>query len=282
METAVIFLNRFFDVLWAPLSKSPSYVDIIIISAISALIFLIIFKKTSNQEMIRHYKNKIFAHILEIGLYKDQPILTIKIVLSILGYNLIYLRYTLVPLIVIFLPLLVISVQLNNRYGYFPLEIGNRFIIRADLDKTLVPDIGNSLKKIRCDTSKGILVETPPMRIVSEASIFWRAKVISSEENQQFCQIAIEGTAGTVGKGVFTGTTKQRFSPERRKWRPQSLFVSNAEDFISESSPFEAVSVYYERAAYPFLAWNTDPIVLYFILTLIFGFALKPILRVNI
>jgi hypothetical protein len=171
---------------------------------------------------------------------------------------------------------------LNNRYGYFPLEIDDRLIIRADLDKTLVPDIGNAVERIRCNTSKGILVETPPMRILSEASVFWRGKVISSKRNQQFCRIAIDGTPGTVEKKIFTGVSKQRFSPERRKWHPQSLFVSNAEGFISQTSPFEALTVHYERASYPFLAWNTDPIVLYFILTLIFGFIFKPMIKVYI
>ena len=75
--------NRSFDVLWALLSKTPFYVDMIIISAISAVIFLFIFKKTSNQGSIRTYKNKIFAHILDIRLYKDQPLLTFKTILNI-------------------------------------------------------------------------------------------------------------------------------------------------------------------------------------------------------
>ena len=77
MKNLVIVLNRIFDVLWIPLSSTPHYLDLVIISAISALIFLVIFKKMSNQEMIRHYKNRMIAHIFEIRLYKDQPLQTI-------------------------------------------------------------------------------------------------------------------------------------------------------------------------------------------------------------
>jgi hypothetical protein len=282
MKIIVIFLNRFFDVLWKPLAKSFFYADIIIISAISALIFLIIFKHTSNQKKIHHYKNKILAYILEIRLYKDQPILTIKNILFILGNNFIYLRYTLIPMIAIIPLLLIISVQLNNRYGYSPLEIDNRFIIRADLDKTIVSDIGASLERIRCDTSKGLFLETSPIRIASEASIFWRAKIISQNSGRHFCKIVIAGTDDTVSKDIFTYETRERFSPERCKWQLRCLFVNNAEDFIPETSPFKAVSVTYARATYSFLGWHIDSIILYFILTLLFGFAFKPILKVNI
>ena len=282
MEKAPIFLNHFFDILWSPLSKTPSYLDILIVSAFSALLFLIIFKKTSNQDMIRHYKNKIIAYILEIRLYKDRPVLTLTNVGKILGYNMVYLRYTLVPLVVIIVPVLIISIQLFNRFGYMPIQKDKSFIVCAELDKNVVPDISKTIEKVQCDTSDGILVETPPMRIISDGSIYWRARVIRSEGNDQFVRVSIEGEPQGVDKEVLTSSTKQGFSPEKRKYNLDGLFVDNAEGFISETSPFKAVTVSYRPATYPFLAWRVDPVVLYFILTLILGFLFKPIVKVNI
>ena len=282
MEKAPIFLNHFFDILWSPLSKTPSYLDILIVSAFSALLFLIIFKKTSNQDMIRHYKNKIIAYILEIRLYKDRPVLTLTNVGKILGYNMVYLRYTLVPLVVIIVPVLIISIQLFNRFGYMPIQKDKSFIVCAELDKNVVRDISKTIEKVQCDTSDGILVETPPMRIISDGSIYWRARVIRSEGNDQFVRVSIEGEPQGVDKEVLTSSTKQGFSPEKRKYNLDGLFVDNAEGFISETSPFKAVTVGYRPATYPFLAWRVDPVVLYFILTLILGFLFKPIVKVNI
>jgi len=282
MEKAAIFLNHFFDILWVPLSKTPSYLDILIVSAISALLFLIIFKKTSNQDMIRYYKNKIIAYILEIRLYKDRPVLTLTNVGKILGYNMVYLRYTLVPLVVIIVPVLIISIQLFNRFGYMPIQKDKSFIVCAELDKNVVRDISKTIEKVQCDTSDGILLETPPMRIISDGSIYWRARIIRSEGNDQFVRVSIEGEPQGVDKEVLTSSTKQGFSPEKRKYNLDGLFVDNAEGFISETSPFKAVTVGYRPATYPFLAWRVDPVVLYFILTLILGFLFKPIVKVNI
>ena len=282
MEAILNLLNHFFDLIWIPFAKTPSYIDFILISAISAVIFLVVFKKTSNQEKIRQFKNIIFAHILEIRLYKNQPSLTFKIIFNIFLKNLIYLRYTLFPILIIIPFVLIISIQLNNRYGYLPIKKGDTFIIHVALDKHLASTIAKNPEKIQCDASKGILIETPPIIIESDSSIYWRAKVIDPEKDQQYCRIMIDGTDYTLKKKILTHLSKQRFSPERKKYNIEGLFIDYSEDFISETSPFEALSINYHRAAYPFLFWNMDPIVLYFVLTLILGLVVKPIIKVNI
>ena len=223
METIFLLINRFFDLLWTPFLKTPWYIDIGIISAISAFIFLVIFKKTSNQDKIRYYKGIITAHILEIRLYKDQPSLTAKSIFNILKNNLIYLRYSLIPIIVILPLVLITSVQLNSRYGYLPIKIGDTFIVHATLDTIWAADITKRPEKIRCDSSKGILVETPPLLIESEGNIYWRAKVIGSNKDQQYCRITIDGTDYTFKKKILTVLSKQRFSPELRKYNIQSF-----------------------------------------------------------
>jgi hypothetical protein len=187
----------------------------------------------------------------------------------------------LVPILIILPFVLIISIQLNNRYGYLPIKKGDTFIIHAALDKNLATDIGNSLEKIRSDSSKGIFVETPPMLIESDASIYWRVKVIGSEKDQQYFRILLDGTDYALKKNILTFVSKQRFSPDRTKYNLQSLFINYSEDFIPGTSPFKTLSINYDRATYPFLAWNMDPIVLYFILTLILGLAFKPMISVN-
>ncbi|MFX0137938.1 MAG: hypothetical protein ACFFDN_30125, partial [Candidatus Hodarchaeota archaeon] len=182
----------------------------------------------------------------------------------------------------IFPIVLIISVQLNNRYGYLQIKNGSSFIIHAEIEKTLMPDIRNNLERIKFESSKGVMVETPPMVIESEASIFWRAKVINSTDKPQFCQISIIGTKDAVKKNIHTTFSKERFSPERTKWHLKNYLVSNAEDFIPKTSVFKSVIVDYERAAYPFIAWDADPIILYFIFTLILCLVFMPMLKVTI
>jgi hypothetical protein len=170
---------------------------------------------------------------------------------------------------------------LNSRYGYLPVKKGDAFIIHASLDNGLATDIVKNPEKIRCDASKGILIETPAMIIGSEANIYWRAKVTGLEKDQPYCRITIDGTDYTFEKKILTSLSKQRFSPERRKYNLQSLLIGYSEDFIPETFPFKALSINYDRATYPFLLWDIDPIILYFIYTLILGLAFKPFIKVD-
>lgn len=282
MENAVVACNRFFDLVWLPFLKRPWYFDFFIISLVSAFLFLIIFKKVSNQKQIRFYKNKILGHILYIRLYKDHPILTLKMVLHILGYQVMYFRYTLTPMIVIFLPLLVISVQINNRYGYLPFKGDDHFMIEVKLDETAMSNSLKNLRTIRWNTSRGISIDSPPLRMLSEGSIIWRAKVISIQAERQYFQVSTAGTGETVEKRIVTRMNNQRFSPKKQKWDLKGLFVNNGEGFISKTAPFKSITVSYERAGYPLLAWDIDPILLYFILTLLLSLIFKPLVRVSI
>ena len=66
------FLNSIFDILLFTPSMAGRYLFLVIISLLSALVFLLIFKATSNQAKIKRYKRQAFAHILQMRLHRDQ------------------------------------------------------------------------------------------------------------------------------------------------------------------------------------------------------------------
>lgn len=282
MEMAITFINHIFDFIWSLFSGTPPYIDLIAISALSAFGFLLIYKKTSNQVMIRYHKDKIIAHILRIRLYRDQPMLTIEAILNILKHNIIYLRYAVIPLMVIIIPLMVLSLQLNNRYGYKPLGPNKSFIIQAGLDKHIVTDIAGSIENVQLYVPEGISLETPPLRIISEGGILWRARITNSHIKGPILRIVLNKSGGEVEKRVQTTLNKERFSPHKGKGNLLKSLFSNAEDFIPGKSPFRTFSVQYMRSTYPFLCWDMDPIVLYFVLTLILAFLFKPFFKIVI
>ena len=235
MEMAFTFINHVFDILWSPFTRTPPYIDLMAISALSALGFLLIYKKTSNQVMIRYHKDKIIAHILRIRLYRDQPMLTIKAILNILKHNIIYMRYVLISLMVVIIPLMVLSLQLNNRYGYKPLESNKSFIIQAGLDKNIVKNIEAGLGNVQLHVPEGILLETPPLRIISEGKILWRARITDSHIKEPILRIVLNKSGGEVEKRVQTTLNKERFSPHKGKGNLRKSLFSNAEDFIPEN-----------------------------------------------
>ncbi len=125
MDYINYILNSLFDVFFYPFGSIDSIYGLCAISLLTAIIALPIFKYTSNQEGIKRVKARIMGHLLELRLFKDD----IRIILSaqkdILKHNMIYLRYTLKPLIFMMIPIVVIFIHTAVRYEYRPLHPGD-------------------------------------------------------------------------------------------------------------------------------------------------------------
>lgn len=273
-------LNRIFDLFSCSLSPVGRYVFIVLLSLLSAVMFLLIFKKTSNQKKIKYHKNKIFGYVLQIPLYKDRFGVLFGSIGRILKHNALYVLHTLASLIFILIPLLFIMVQINNRCGYAPLAQGQDFLIRVTLDETVDQA---TLESASCEPPPGIVLETPALRVEDEKQVFWRARVVdASPENTSSIRIQLEGHSPVIEKSLATAYNQKRFTPEKKQPSLWNRIFYNAEGYLPAETPVTEISIGYARAGYPFFFWQVDAILLFFILTLIFGFALKGVFRVNL
>jgi len=274
------FINQVFDILFAPLPFLDPILFLGLLAFISAIVILYIFKKVSNQGKIKFHKNRIIGYILEINLYRDDFGQIISSLLNVLKHNMFYLRYVITPLLVIMIPMIPVMMQINNRLGYMPLNKNEQFIIRIELDKDLAANMPHILEKIICETSEGIHIETPPLRVVSEASIFWRARILNSNR-LQYIHLKIEGVKEILEKQIVTNSEIRSFTSQKTKRSLWNSLLYGAEDPIPETFPVQLVSVSYRPARYSFLFLNSDPIMLFFIFTLCFGLIIKPFIGVR-
>jgi hypothetical protein len=284
MDRLLTAVNVFFDVFTFGSGPIGRYISIGVLSLVSAVIFLVLFKQTSNQARIQQYKNKIFGHILQMGLYKDRLGILFSNILNILRYNILYVKETVIPLLVICVPLVIFTVQVNNRSGYDPIKTNQDFIIRAVIDTNVVKEnLIDFMTKIYCKLSPEILLETPPLRIVSDGEVFWLAKVLKHpDRGYARIQIGVRGSDLVVEKRIVTDYGVKRFSSAKDKWSFSGGLINNAEGFISKNAFLKSVSINYKRANYSLLFWPVDSIVLYLVFTLICAFALKGLFKVTI
>jgi hypothetical protein len=276
-----MFLNRLFDIVSFTQSAGTRYVYIVLMSLISAVIFLLIFKKTSNQQKITYHKDQILGHVLQIPLYKDRFGLIFLSIFNIVKHNVLYIQQTLIPLLFMVIPLIILMVQINNRCGYEPLHPGQQFVIQAELNANTAPEI---LESLYCETSPAIQLETPALRIETERTVFWRARIVE-QNSDSLPVIRIGNSAGEqpIERSVVTrhGGDK-RFSPEKKQWTFWNSVFTNAEGFLPADTPLSSITIRYQRTGYPLFFWRADAIILYFVFTLIFGFAMKGVFRVKI
>ena len=280
MENFIWFVNRLGDLITVPFAWKSAILDLVVVSFFCAFFLLLIFKHFSNQERIKFHRSKIFGYFLEIGIYRDQFGRTLSNQIHILKHSLIYLRYVLLPFLIMMIPVLIVCMQIENRLGYLPIPINNSFIIHATLDSEVTQKIDSTISGVHCKTSTGIILETPPLRIASNAGVYWRARL--TETGPQFVKVTIDGFGDVVEKKINTGDKRQRFGPIKAKVNSLSYLFNTAESPIPSDSNFKFLSVNYLPATYPFFFWDLSPVIYFFILSLGFGLILKPFIKINI
>ena len=280
MDILLGSINKITDLIIWPFSWGTPVFDIMVISFFCTLFLLFLFKKLSNQEKIKLHQKKILGYFIDIAIYRDQFARTFLNQVHILKHILIYLRYVFAPLLILMLPVIIVCMQIENRLGHLPVQINKSFIIQAALDDEFTQDMESLITKVSCKTSSGIFLETPPLRIVSGGSIFWRARLTVT--GPQFVRIGVDDNENIVEKQIFTTNNQKSFCPKKTKINSLGYFFNSAETPIPKNSIFKFLSVNYLPAAYPFFSWDISPVVYFFILSLVFGLFIKPFMQVNI
>lgn len=247
----------------------------ILISFLTALLMLFVFRYTSNQEGIRQVKNKIKAHLLELRLFKDNLGLSLRAQGKIFRYNLKYIGYSSKPLVVMIIPFVLILIQLNLWFGYQSLNPGQKTILKVKLNENQnLLDIG-----LTVEPSSGIAVETPPLRIEEEKEVNWRLQ--AKEKGIHDLTLIIEGRRITKEIAVSLKPLS-RISPLKvRRNFFDELFHPKEAPFPGEL-PVKMIEVKYPPKKMSLFGWRLPWWLVYVLLSIIFGFAFKGIFRVEI
>jgi len=263
------------DVLLYPFQDLGSWLAMILLSLVTALLVLFVYRKTSNQERIRAVKTKILAHMLEILLYKDSLPVTFKAQGNILHCNLKYLAHSVKPMLVLIVPFVLLLIQLDLRFGYESLQSGESILVKLQLKEGIVP----SQAEVVLEPTEGLLIDAPPLRIDSEAEINWLLR--AREPGVRYLKILVNNQAVTK-RIVVGGKPLAKISPSRvsRGWIDQLAYPG--ESSIVESAEVEKVEIGYPDRKMSILGWQLHWMIVYFALTILFAFSLKGFLKVEV
>lgn len=272
-------MTGLFKLIFYPWEKLHPWWGMIFISLLTGLFMLWIFRLTSNQAGIKEVKQRIKAYLLEIRLFKDNFALTLKAQGKILLCNLKYISYSFKPMMVMILPLVLIIIQLNFRFAYQPLTPGERTIVKVKVK----PGTELLHMPITLTSSSGIVVETPPLRIEEEREIDWRIKAV--QEGHHYLTISINDNQ-EVTKEIFVAPEGAKKLWTLSPLRPPSKFIPSLlyplEKPIPTDTPLQEIEVIYPSGNFRFLGLALHWLIVYFILAIAFGFALKRVVGVEI
>lgn len=277
MNTAIQFSNlvmtRCFDALVWPFRGLPPIWPMVFISFVAGIVMLAIFGKVSNQAAIRQIRDRIRGNLIGVRLFQNDIGVLLRLQGTILLDTLRYMRHSVVPMLIMLVPVLFIMIQLNLRFAIRPMAPGETAVF-----KVAVRDTAAIIEGVAIETPQGITVETPAVRIPSEREVAWRIRADAPGRYTMQVHIGAE----VVEKDLVVGSGWASVSPLRTGAGIVDNLLYPGEDPIRTSSMAECITVDYPKLDIMVFGFAIHWLVLFFVLSILFGFAFKGVFGVEI
>jgi len=272
MDVLNRILNFIFDLLFFPITVFNPMGGLIFISILVGILMLFVFKHTSDQDGIRQLKNHLKAHLLEFRLYRDDVGLSLAAMKNLLLVNLRYLKFALKPMLILMGPTVLILIQLASWYEYRPLRVGESAILSLKLKEA------SNLQKIELGVPEGLIVETPPLRILQKNEIDWRIRALSAGD----WQIKFQSGDKVQFKSLQVGGGFEKLASNRMATYSLAALLYPTETALPVNSAIKEIHVNYPRRELSLWGWKIHWLVVFLVVSIISGYSLKGVFKVQI
>ena len=251
-------------------------VGLTLVSLATGIGMLLVFKATSDQTALAAVKRRIHACLFEIRLFNDDLRAILRAQGEILRHNLTYVRLSLAPLVWMIVPFVLAIAQLQFHYAYAGLEPGQSAVLKVTLRTDGVD--ADARPAASLEAPDGLQVETPGVWIPSQREFAWRIRAERAGDYE--LRVNVDGATDT--KAVRVSDAVVRRSPIRvdGSWLDQLIYP--AEPPLPSSSPLQAISISYPDRDVLLFGWGVHWMVVFFVLSMVFAFALRNRLGVTI
>src|SRR5215471_5208976 len=108
---------------YAAFSWAPPVLGLTVLSAAVGIGMLWVFRKTSNQEGMKKIKRRVYASLLELRVFADEPAVTWRAQKSLFAANFRYMGLALKPALWMVVPVALLLIHLESFYGRAPLPV---------------------------------------------------------------------------------------------------------------------------------------------------------------
>ncbi|MEK6642316.1 MAG: hypothetical protein AABZ08_00275 [Planctomycetota bacterium] len=265
------------DLAFAVLAPLPPSIQLVIISAVTGVLMLLIWRYTSNQKAIEHVRNQIAANLLAARLFKDSVRVSLRSQRRILWLAMRLLGLAIRPTLIMMVPFVLVMAQIGLRFEMRPAAVGDVIRVTATTYDTRarkrLPPKDYSLQLpagLRADPND-------PCRAETIRTIDWR---LTPEQAGTYTLRFLAGQ-DVVDMPLIVGETMPRISKLRGgPWLDRLLY--SAEASIPALSAFESIVIHYPTRSTPIFGFEVHWLIALFVLSIVFALVAKPILKVHI
>ena len=123
------FLTTTLDFIFGPLLMLPTIWAVILVSFILSLITVLIYKWTTNQQLMKELKDEIKALQTEAKQLKDKPQEAMEVQKKAMETNMKYMSHSMRPTLITFLPIILIFGWMNANFAFEQIQPEQEFSI---------------------------------------------------------------------------------------------------------------------------------------------------------
>lgn len=242
------------------------------LSIVIGLVMVLLFGWTSDQKAIKVAKDRLKAHLLAVRLFRDQLHVVMGSYGKVLGGTGRYLRLAFMPLLYVIIPITFLIIQVDRYLGSTPVPVSAPFLMSVEASNT------DAMNSVSLELPAELSMTAPPVHVAAENLVVWR---LQAQKPGHYDVTVSTGTQSTT-KRVCAGTDVARISPVRLRGHFWDRVFASAEPAIAAEVPIESISVNYPDRNIDVAGYPVNWIVLFFVLSMIAGFAFKEILGIQI
>ncbi|MBN1433510.1 hypothetical protein JW921_02050 [Candidatus Fermentibacterales bacterium] len=264
---AASVLRSLFDLLLYPTAPLSPTLALCLVSVLSGLAMIALFRLASDQEAIASVRRRMGAEAVGMLLYLGDPSTVLRKGWRLISLNFVYLYHLIGPMLVMALPLLLLIAQIGARYSLSPPAAGDTAVITLSLSDPIagLPPV--------VETSSGLRYIPPVVLVRSGAEASFRVEAQPS------------GERGVVVAGVTLPSLPSPVSPAFRVESSGATssgleaLMNPSLEHLPDGSPISAASYQLERSGFEIGLgrWSWIPVFLLFSLlgALVGGLLLK-------
>jgi hypothetical protein len=236
----IVWLNAAADALGrivlAPIALAPGWLSATVVSAVTGVLLLLVFKYTSNQRAIKRARDDINANLLALKLFKESTSVSLRAQGRILYGALRLFVLAIVPMLVMAVPVTLLLGQLALWYQFRPLEVGEEAVVTLTLNGS-----GTDLSAVRLEPNPAGDVLIGPVRVPSKREVCWK---IRAREKGTHRLVFAAGQA-TADKELAISPRFLRVSKLRPSWQWSDVLMNPAEAPFRPSSQVRSIDISY-------------------------------------
>jgi hypothetical protein len=268
-----VLTNAFGRFFFAPIAVLPGWLSNTIISAVTGVFLLVIFKYTSNQCAIGKVRDDIKANLLALKLFKDSISVTLRAEARVFKGALLLLVHAIGPMLVMILPVSLLLAQMSLWYQFRPLLPGEAAVMTVKLNGS----VEGNWPTVNIEPTSTAEVTVGPVRILSKQEICWEIKALENGKHH----VTLDVNGRQIEKELAIGDGFMRVSPIRPASNWAGILVNPAEKPFAPDSVVQSVTVDYPKRISK--TSGADWWLIYFFAaSMLFALILRPFVKVRI